>query len=63
MNLNNSVTPVNDTDDSHSTHKTTGIKRPVTRAVFLAAGKGTRLQPLTDEVPKCLIEIAGKPVI
>ena len=63
MNQNNSFTPFNDTDDSHSTQKTTEIKRSVTRAVFLAAGKGTRLQPLTDEVPKCLIEIAGKPMI
>lgn len=33
------------------------------RAVILAAGKGTRLKPLTDRMPKCLAPIAGRPVL
>ncbi|HEX8185368.1 MAG TPA: nucleotidyltransferase family protein [Blastocatellia bacterium] len=33
------------------------------KAMLLAAGRGTRLRPLTETVSKCMIEIAGKPVL
>jgi len=33
------------------------------KIVMLAAGRGERLKPLTDRVPKALIEVAGRPII
>ncbi|POF34347.1 nucleotidyltransferase family protein [Roseibium marinum] len=33
------------------------------RAILLAAGFGTRLQPVTDHVPKALVPIDGRPLL
>lgn len=36
---------------------------PVRRALILAAGLGQRLLPLTIDVPKCLLEVNGVPIL
>ncbi len=36
---------------------------PVTTALLLAAGTGSRLEPLTSEAPKCLTEVNGVPLL
>src|SRR4029434_7222113 len=35
----------------------------INKAVLLAAGRGTRMRELTNELPKPMIEVRGKPVL
>lgn len=32
-------------------------------AVIMAGGKGTRLRPITDAIPKPMVEVAGRPIL
>src|SRR5438105_3089275 len=34
-----------------------------TKAMLLAAGQGTRLMPLTDQTPKCMVRVGGRPLL
>jgi mannose-1-phosphate guanylyltransferase len=39
------------------------IARTTLKAFLLTGGYGTRLRPLTDSVPKCLVPIRGRPLL
>ena len=33
------------------------------KALLLSAGLGTRLRPITESIPKCLVEINNEPIL
>lgn len=43
-------------------HKRSGTTEKM-KALILAAGYGRRLQPVTNEIPKSMVEVAGRPLL
>lgn len=39
------------------------MSRTVSKAVLLAAGRGTRMRDLTNEIPKPMISVRGRPIL
>lgn len=47
----------------HSLHDLIGVAGRPNWAVVMAGGRGVRLRPLTDTVPKPMIRVAGRPIL
>lgn len=44
-------------------NKAVEMQNKITQAVLLSAGLGTRLKPLTDQAPKVMLPVGGKPLL
>ena len=47
----------------HFLHDMLGIVSSPSWAVIMAGGKGMRLRPLTENIPKPMIKVAGRPIL
>ncbi|MGH7717230.1 MAG: nucleotidyltransferase family protein [Gemmatimonadaceae bacterium] len=47
----------------HTLHELIGAVERANWAVVMAGGKGTRLRPLTESLPKPMIKVAGRPIL
>jgi choline kinase len=36
---------------------------PIRRAILIAAGRGKRLGPHTEEIPKCMVQVGARPIL
>ncbi len=48
---------------SKASDSESGGRERITAALVLAAGVGRRLSPLTRDIPKCLVEVDGEPIL
>ena len=47
----------------HLMHDIVGANKLPNNAVIMAGGKGTRLRPITENIPKPMIPVAGRPIL
>jgi dTDP-glucose pyrophosphorylase len=47
----------------HLLHEIIGAKERLNWAVVMAGGKGSRLWPMTEDIPKPMLRVAGRPIL